>query len=98
MNHLEKIDAFFRANPVYREIYNKEFCIEVVSKLFYGFLPEIRYKSPLYALKVLRQVKGRFGLQVALKNFGKISAHARVARKIKCFYWLCRMLGLVARV
>lgn len=91
INHLEQMSKFFHDNKEYQRIYEKEFSIEVVKSLFNSFLPEIRYKSPFHAFRMLRLIKDKPDILEALRNFGMLSRNLKGMWKIRCFYGFLKL-------
>lgn len=88
LKHLECMSAFFHTHPEYNTIYKSDYSKDAVKKLYYSFLPEIRYKSPFYALKTLSKIKQSPTIQETLKNLNK--QQVSFSFPIKCFFLMVK--------
>lgn len=84
IGHLEYVARFFEQYPEYADRYETDYSREVIERLYYGFLPEIRYKSLCYACRVLCEIKHSAVLQKALRNFRKHKSG--ISFPIRCFF------------
>lgn len=96
IGHLEYVARFFEQHPEYRDVYTNSYSQEVVRRLYYGFLPEIRYKSLRHACKVLSAVKHSPLLQKALQNFYRNKPG--IPFPMKCFSFFLRCFYLSGEV
>lgn len=88
IGHLEYVANFFEQYPEYTDIYVRDFSRETVKRLYYSFLPEVRYKSFYSALRVLNEVKHSKILQKTLQNFRKHKTG--ISFPVRCFFlFLC---------
>lgn len=88
IGHLEYVARFFEQYPEYADRYKTDFSREVVKRLYYGFLPEVRYKSLCHACRVLCEIRHRVFLQKALQNFREHKSG--ISFPVKCFFLFLR--------
>ena len=93
VNHLEMMCLFFRKHPEYEAIFRENFGADAIRKLYNSFLPEIRYKFPVYAFRMLGRIKEKSALREALKRFGERRQWRELPLKLKCFYGLLRLFS-----
>lgn len=88
IGHLEYVAHFFEQYPEYADKYEADYSREVVKRLYYSFLPEIRYKSLCYACRILGGIKHSTVLQKALQNFQKHKSG--ISFPMRCFFLFLR--------
>lgn len=89
IGHLEYIARFFcESADIQVDRYNDNYSREVVQRLYYAFLPEVRYKSLFYACRALCEIKYNAVLQKALWNFQEHKSG--VSLPTRCFFFFLR--------